>query len=935
MKKLIPILMLFSCYDALNSQVLQEWAKRFNGAAGPEDDIQRDMVVDASGNIYVTGYADISYTPYVRQTATVKYSPDGVRLWTAKRTDTSSVYALAVDASGNVYIAGSHPVRGGLIVKYNSAGIQQWAKYPSGFDRGEKVIIEPSGSIYVSGYNGRDMITVKMNSSGVETWRQTVSNVFSSSIDQIIGLEIDASGNVLVLVQNSYRFVTVKYNPTGTQLWLNQYSTGVFGIKFGSMAIDAPGNVYVTGYIVNSGATHDSINTIKYNSTGSVAWIRSHEGPDITRGGYFCLVKTDAVGNVYVSGLRFNPVSGGLNPVLVKYNSSGTLLWSQVTSITAQTLIVDAAGNSFFADSTSMAKYNSSGVLQWTRTYPGVYYARPNTRIKLDNLGNVIVAGVSSTASSGLDFQTAKYSSAGLYQWNTAYQVRGSDYDEARSLVVDASGYVTSSGIITGISSGKDMGVVRYNSAGTVHWSATHNGTANGDDKVNASVVDASGNIYVTGVAVNTSSGADFATIKYNSTGVRQWVALYNGTGNGSDEARSIAVDNSGNVYVTGSSRGPAGMDYATVKYNSNGTQQWVQRYNGPLNAADDAYSLALDGSGNVYVTGSCTGNTSGLDYTTVKYNSSGAFQWASIFNGSGNMSDVAAALKLDAAGNVYVTGWSSRTVSDIEYVTIKYNTSGVQQWIGRYNGSGNAEDMATALALDAAGNIYVTGSSVGLGTSTDYATVKYNAAGIQQWASRYNGPANSGDGARSIAVDALGNIYVTGMSTGTASSSDFATVKYNSAGTQLWATRYDGPGTGGIDGAVSVAVDAAFKVYVAGLSFGSGSNTFDFATVKYLQTGTSGRTLNELPAEFNLTQNYPNPFNPATTIKFALPVGGVTMLKVYDIAGKEVASLVETDMEAGYHEVNFNASELSSGVYFYRLTSGSFTDVKKMMLVK
>ena len=139
------------------------------------------------------------------------------------------------------------------------------------------------------------------------------------------------------------------------------------------------------------------------------------------------------------------------------------------------------------------------------------------------------------------------------------------------------------------------MGVVRYNSAGTVHWSAIHNGTANGDDKVNASVVDASGNIYVTGVAVNTSSGADYATIKYNSTGVRQWVALYNGTGNGSDEARSIAVDNSGNVYVTGSSRGPAGMDYATVKYNLNGTQQWVKRYNGPLNAADDAICLKSD----------------------------------------------------------------------------------------------------------------------------------------------------------------------------------------------------------------------------------------------------------------------------------------------------------------------------------------------------
>ncbi|MBE2216658.1 MAG: SBBP repeat-containing protein [Ignavibacteria bacterium] len=931
MKKLILILMLFSCYDALYSQVVQEWAKRFNGAAGPEEDWQRDMVVDASGNIYVTGYAYISYTPYVRETATVKYSPDGVRLWTAKCTDTSSVYALAVDASGNVYIAGSHPVNGGLIVKYNSAGVQQWKIFPPNLHVAEKIAIDAAGSVYVAGFFASDMVTLKLNPSGVELWRKTVSDPFSGTADGIKGFEIDPMGNVLILLANYPLFKTVKYSPSGTQLWLNEQSS----LRYGSLAVDASGNAYITGYMFIPDQL-DSIITTKYNSSGSLVWKKNFTGPNSWRYGYsVAKVKPDAAGNVYVSGMRTNSATGLDVPALVKYSSSGNLLWSQVTTIMAQALIVDAAGNSFFADSSSLAKYNSSGVHQWNRTYPGVDYARPEIRIKLDNTGNVIVAGASSSPGSGLDFQTAKYSSAGLYQWNTAYQVRGSDYDEARSMVVDNSGYTVVSGIITGISSGKDMGVVRYNSAGAVHWSATHNGTANGDDKVNASVIDASGNIYITGVAINTSSGADYATIKYNSTGVRQWVALYNGTGNGSDEARSVAVDNSGNVYVTGSSQGPAGMDYATVKYNSNGTQQWAQRYNGPANGTDDAYSLALDAAGNIYVTGSCTGNTSGLDYTTVKYNSAGAFQWASIFNGTGNLGDIALALKTDASGNVYVTGWSTRTASDLEYVTIKYNSSGVQQWLGRYNGTGGAQDMASALAIDAAGNVYVTGSSVGLGTSTDYATVKYNASGIQQWASRYNGPANSGDGARSIAVDALGNIYVTGSSNGTSSSSDFATIKYNSSGTQLWATRYDGPGTGGVDGAVSVAVDASFKVYVAGLSFGSNSNTYDFAVVKYLQTGTSGRTLNELPAEFDLTQNYPNPFNPSTTIKFALPVGGVTTLKVYDIAGKEIASLVETDLEAGYHEVNFNASELASGVYFYRITSGSFTDVKKMMLVK
>ena len=181
MKKLILILMLFSCYDALNSQVLQEWAKRLNGAAGAEDDLQKDMVVDASGNIYVTGYADISYTPYVRIISTVKYSPDGVRLWSANCPDTGVVYAVAVDLSGNVYIAGSHPVNGGLIVKYNSAGVQQWIKYSANVRGNEKIAIDASGSIYVTGYNGRNMITQKINPAGVELWSRTVTEVFSNS----------------------------------------------------------------------------------------------------------------------------------------------------------------------------------------------------------------------------------------------------------------------------------------------------------------------------------------------------------------------------------------------------------------------------------------------------------------------------------------------------------------------------------------------------------------------------------------------------------------------------------------------------------------------------------------------------------------------------------------------------------------------------------
>jgi hypothetical protein len=94
-------------------------------------------------------------------------------------------------------------------------------------------------------------------------------------------------------------------------------------------------------------------------------------------------------------------------------------------------------------------------------------------------------------------------------------------------------------------------------------------------------------------------------------------------------------------------------------------------------------------------------------------------------------------------------------------------------------------------------------------------------------------------------------------------------------------------------------------------------------------------KNINALPAEYTLHQNYPNPFNPSTTITFSLPRSASTSLKVYDMLGREVATLVNGYTTSGTHEIQFNATNLASGVYFYKLTSGNFTKVNKMMLTK
>ncbi|MBZ0202301.1 MAG: T9SS type A sorting domain-containing protein [Ignavibacteria bacterium] len=93
--------------------------------------------------------------------------------------------------------------------------------------------------------------------------------------------------------------------------------------------------------------------------------------------------------------------------------------------------------------------------------------------------------------------------------------------------------------------------------------------------------------------------------------------------------------------------------------------------------------------------------------------------------------------------------------------------------------------------------------------------------------------------------------------------------------------------------------------------------------------------TNNGVPNSFSLSQNYPNPFNPVTNIKFSIPNAGLVKLVVFDVAGREVATLINENVAAGYYNADFDASSLSSGVYFYQITSGDFVDTKKMVLIK
>lgn len=428
------------------------------------------------------------------------------------------------------------------------------------------------------------------------------------------------------------------------------------------------------------------------------------------------------------------------------------------------------------------------------------------------------------------------------------YNPAGS-HDGASSIATDDSGYV----YVTGFSFNDATDsiaytTIKYSSTGVVQWVARYSGFANVPNAATAIAVDNAGNVYVTGSSPGINADFDFTTIKYNSAGAEQWVTKYNGPGNGEDYAVSLALDEAGNVYVAGNSSGiGSGYDFATVKYNSAGVEQWAARYNGTGNTSDYLNALAVDNTGNVYVCGTVNnGNFIDADYVTIKYNSAGSVQWVATYDGPGNSFDGARAISLDNAGNVYVTGLSSGLGGTSQYATIKYNSVGVEQWAARYNGPVSGTNRATSMVVDEASNVYVTGASYGGGANGedgyDYATVKYNSSGAQQWAARYDGPGHGYDGATNITVDAEGNVYVTGESKGVISSynfmyHDYATIKYDSLGVQLWEARYNGPANS-YDSPTGIALDAAGNVLVTGISSSSGAYHYpgDYATIKYYQ---------------------------------------------------------------------------------------------------
>jgi uncharacterized delta-60 repeat protein len=366
----------------------------------------------------------------------------------------------------------------------------------------------------------------------------------------------------------------------------------------------------------------------------------------------------------------------------------------------------------------------------------------------------------------------------------------------------------------------------------TEAWVRRIDGPVHGNDHGHDVATDSAGSVLVTGWIETATGNEDCHTVKYSPEGDVLWADTYAGSATGTDYGYTLAVDQNGNAYVGGFGNGdnPAAFDIFVLKYDSNGNKVWTQRWTSPItNYSAYAYSIAVDNQGNVFTTGFMSDGFTDGEFITLKFNSSGALQWATPYNGSPSSIDYANCIVVDSEGNSYITGWSGGANNLHDFTTIKYDPDGNELWVRRYNGTADDNDYAYWLALDTSGNIYVTGQSVETGSDNDITTIKYASNGDEIWIRHYDGPANGYDAGQAIAVDGAGNAYITGNHT-TATGLECVTLKYSATGDPLWAAPFSGPDNDGV--LISIALDDSANAYVSGFVFRGGAS--DFVTIKY-----------------------------------------------------------------------------------------------------
>ena len=356
-----------------------------------------------------------------------------------------------------------------------------------------------------------------------------------------------------------------------------------------------------------------------------------------------------------------------------------------------------------------------------------------------------------------------------------------------------------------------------------------------GYDRADALTVDGGGNAYVAG-AIDSNGGSTFGVVKLSPQGSVVWSAHYNGSAGGvGGGALAVAVDANGNVYAAGYTGDGVifntNFDQLVVKFGSNGAQQWAQRYDGPARGYDQATAIAVDGAGNAYVGGFAYGENQNqaFDWTTAKFDASGAQVWRRVHSGPGQADDRVVDMVLAPSGGVVVTGFTKNLgdgmTNDID--TLAYDPAGNVRWQARWTAAPTSHETPADLDIDAAGRVAITGTTAE--NPSPYAvpspvTLRYDAAGTLL-------QTLPGVGGASVDVDAAGNTVAAGFFFVPPATS--TVTRLDASGQQTWSS----PLAVADDSALSdlfVRFDPSGTVTAAATVINVFTHAYDYLTIRF-----------------------------------------------------------------------------------------------------
>lgn len=518
--------------------------------------------------------------------------------------------------------------------------------------------------------------------------------------------------------------------------------------------------------------------------------------------------------------------------------------------------------------------------------------------------------------------------------------------------------------------------------------------TAGSDDRMERMILQPDGKIIAVG---NTTSAGnyDFMIVRYYWDGALDETFGNEGIvitdiGAASNEAFGVALQPDGKIIVVGRAYNGTDRDFALVRYNADGTLDADSAgYTGfggdgivttaAGSANDRANSVVIRSDGRI-VAGGYSHDGTNYHFALICYNSDG-----SVYNGFGNSGKVISEVKgeitslaLDSDGNIIAGGYdndfkAARYLSD-GVPDLTFGTGGV---VTTYLSS--STDYLRSIAIQKDGKIVAAGDCGSPGTSKNFALVRYTKTGFPDFTFGLFGTVITDIGSvydfcYDVAIQPDGNIVAAGRAASAGVNFDIVVARYRVSPIVLpveltsfsaepdgrnvllkWTTATESNNYGF---EIERTENKSDKEWVkAGFVKGAGNSTsninysFTDRTPKgnkliyrLKQIDYNGNSeyspeaeiaINANPVEFALQQNYPNPFNPSTRIKYGVAEPGRVLLKVFDYLGREVITLVDEFKDAGEYEADFNFSSLASGVYFYNLHSGRYSETRKMILMR